>query len=275
MTTEITTTPEGATQGQLTLHAIERIVRDPDADVEKLERMLDLQERILTKEAQHLAALALQKFKSACPQLQKKSIIHDRSGRPVSRYTSFDSMMKQIRPLMVECGFTERFTSVLGTNGGITGVICTITHEAGHSWEALAPVCIDDSGFKNKVQGLGSAMSYGKRYALQNALGIETTEEDDDGHSTEDPPVDPGRPAWKKEEPAAPQTQGPEPTYEELMEVNMASNGITEAQLNGAIYVLTKKKFNDWRKLPVAWRDDMTRDEKWNTIMETINNQEI
>lgn len=60
---------------------------------------------------------------------------------------------------------------------------------------------------KNDPQAVGSAISYGRRYALQSILGI-VAEEDDDGNGAA------GKGTFQKAEPPAPQTPPPARTPE-------------------------------------------------------------
>ena len=61
----------------------------------------------------------------------------------------------------------------------ITG---TLAHRDGHSITDEIPLSIDSSGAKNNVQGVGSTISYGKRYLVGMLLNLVFEGEDDDGH---------------------------------------------------------------------------------------------
>lgn len=69
-------------------------------------------------------------------------------------------------------------------------VTCIITHEAGHSTSTSLQSGRDDSGGKNNIQALGSAVKYLQRYTFISATGLAAQEMDDDGHATSD--TDPG-----------------------------------------------------------------------------------
>ena len=104
----------------------------------------------------------------------------DGPKREISKYAKWESIDAVIRPILGEHGFalsfrTERTDTVLT-------VIAILRHDAGHSTETAGPpVPCDSSGGKNNIQGWGSAMSYGKRYAATAALNLITEGEDDDG----------------------------------------------------------------------------------------------
>ena len=72
----------------------------------------------------------------------------------------------------------------------ITG---TLAHRDGHSITDEIPLAIDASGSKNNVQGWGSSLSYGKRYAtisLLNIISNAKMDEDRDGND-EQAPIEP------------------------------------------------------------------------------------
>lgn len=57
----------------------------------------------------------------------------------------------------------------------------TLTHASGQ-YKEFAPLWLPCDDFMAPTQAIGSACTYGKRYTLQNGLGI-ATEEDDDGNA--------------------------------------------------------------------------------------------
>ncbi len=64
-------------------------------------------------------------------------------------------------------------------------VIGILMHREGHSRESEFLSAADVSGSKNAIQGLGSAVAYGRRYTTKDLLNIATSDEDDDGRRTE------------------------------------------------------------------------------------------
>lgn len=178
MKTEITTTTD--TPVAPLIAVIERAAKDPTVDVDKMERLFALQERLYDRQAEAEANADFSRFKQICP-----SIVRGRSGdRNKWHYAAYEDLMRVIRPHMDACGFVERFETSQTTSGAIASVTCTIVHRAGHSWKSTFPVLADKSGSKNDIQAIGSAVSYGKRYSLGQALGLVFVGEDDDGHGT-------------------------------------------------------------------------------------------
>ncbi len=63
-------------------------------------------------------------------------------------------------------------------------MICTITHELGHSESTSLTANPDISGSKNAIQAIGSTISYLERYTVLALTGLATKDMDDDGVSS-------------------------------------------------------------------------------------------
>ncbi|UOF80237.1 erf superfamily [Caudoviricetes sp.] len=100
-----------------------------------------------------------------------------------SAYSSLASVIDAVRPHLAENGLA--FVQKLGTSEGGIIVETVLIHESG---QELSCGQLFVPATKQDAQGYGSAISYGKRYSLQAALGIAS--EDDDGNAaTKSAPV--------------------------------------------------------------------------------------
>jgi hypothetical protein len=162
-----------------TLALIERMVSDPLVDVDKLERMLSMQERIMGKQAEMEFNQALSRVAEKMPRIVKgKSVSYKETE--AFKYATYEDIDKAVRPLLIEEGMSLSFSTEIRDGGGIV-VIGTLSHRNGHFRTAAIPVPLDTSGGKNNVQGMGSSFAYGKRYTMCMLLNIVTVGEDDDG----------------------------------------------------------------------------------------------
>lgn len=94
-----------------------------------------------------------------------------------SKYAPLDSIIEMIRPILPKHGLSVvQFTDIPQDGQGVI-VETIITHESGQyiSGRLLMPMA------KVDPQGAGSAISYGRRYALAAALNI-VSDEDVDGN---------------------------------------------------------------------------------------------
>lgn len=162
------------------LGMIERAARDPNVDICKMQALLDMQERILKKNAEAEFAQAFTRLSSKLPAIKRSSDVVIKGQKQYS-FARWEDISRQINPLLEEEGFALSFDTQprLGDGGGLI-VTGTLMHSAGHSRQASIPLPLDMTGSKNGVQGYGSTLSYGKRYTATMLLNI-VTEEDDDG----------------------------------------------------------------------------------------------
>ena len=99
-----------------------------------------------------------------------------------SAYSSLASVIDAVRPHLAANGLA--FVQKLHNSDNSVGVETVLIHESG---EELSCGILYIPVTKNDAQGLGSCVSYGKRYSLQAALGVAS--EDDDGNAaTKAPP---------------------------------------------------------------------------------------
>jgi len=152
------------------------------ADVGVLEKLMDLQERWEANEAKKLYVQAMTAFKQKCPAvLPKDGVVDFTSSKGRTHYThaTLGGIVTKVTALMGEHGLSVAW-STGQQNGGVT-VTCHITHEAGHSESVTLSGPPDDSGNKNRIQQVGSTVTYLQRYTLLSALGLATADQDDDG----------------------------------------------------------------------------------------------
>lgn len=159
------------------INLIERACTDPAYDVEKLERLMDMQERVESRIAKWNFDRAVSDFQGECPQIPKKRKISLGSGPPVP-YASYDDMMLIIQPLLTKHGLSVSFDTVY-RGEGVADYICKVSGY-GHTEPRTLTLPWPSNMRVNDTQKMGAANSYGKRYALQNALNIVVTDEDTD-----------------------------------------------------------------------------------------------
>lgn len=161
--------------------AIERMAVNPDVDAEKMLKLLEMQERIMAKQAEMLFNQALGRVQKVLPVVTKHGKIEftDKNGKqretPFARYEDIDEV---IRPLLLNEGFSISFNSEWNDSALVSG---TLSHIGGHSKTSTLRLPLDTSGSKNNLQAMGSTISYGKRYLVGMLLNIITKDEDNDG----------------------------------------------------------------------------------------------
>jgi len=161
---------------------IERVVMNPDADLDKLERMLAMKERIDAQNARTAFARALSQARAAIPPIVKDATVDFTSnkGRTHYKHETLAGIAKQIDPILSQHGLSYRFRTDQG-QGGVK-VTCIVQHSDGHAEETTLSGAPDQSRNMNGFQAVGSAVTYLQRYTLKAALGL-SAEVDDDAQS--------------------------------------------------------------------------------------------
>jgi transcriptional regulator NrdR family protein len=143
----------------------------PDA----LEKMLDMQERILDRQAKVDFNEAFTKLKSELSPIVNNAKSH------TNRYSTIDHIQKTISAPLSKNGFTIRWDATKTAES--IEAECFISHVSGHEKSAKAFAVIEStSKATNASQAVAMATSYAKRYSLLNALGLTTTNEDNDAN---------------------------------------------------------------------------------------------
>lgn len=155
-----------------TLSMIERIALDPNSDVAKLEKMIDLQERVMKTQAKQAYDNAMVLAQSEMPPIDKFKKGHN------SNYAPLDHIMSIVFPVLKRNNLFVRWTSDPRENGSLC-VTCICSHVGGHSETSSMDVKEDRGGSKSDIQGMGSAFTYAKRYTLSALLGLVLTDDTD------------------------------------------------------------------------------------------------
>lgn len=173
---------EGATEvaeySASLLQVIANAARDPSVDIDKMERLIAMQERVQVRDAEVAFSEAFAEMQPNLPAINKGGqIIH--KGQVISEFAEWEDINKAITPVLSAHGFSLSFKPT--TVGSQVAVTAILRHRLGFKDEATLPLPTDTSGAKNAVQGVGSTLSYGKRYAATLLLNLTTEGEDDDG----------------------------------------------------------------------------------------------
>jgi hypothetical protein len=93
-------------------------------------------------------------------------------------YAPLDTIVTQVRPILAKYGLSYAIETAQDANT-ITA-ICKVTHTMGHTEQSSFTVPVDKEGYMTAPQKIASALTYAKRYAFTNVLGILTGDEDTD-----------------------------------------------------------------------------------------------
>lgn len=156
---------------------IERVVMDQTVSIDRLEKMLDMKERMDAETAKREFAAAFARAVNSFPQIPLNGVGHQ--NKP---YAMLKDIIACTRRPLSENGLALSFST--DTSGGDVVVTADLMHRSGHVKSTSITLPKDKSGSKNDVQSIGSSQTYGQRYAAQAILGLSLGEDtEDDGRS--------------------------------------------------------------------------------------------
>lgn len=160
------------------------------ADVERLEKLMLLQERWEASEARKAFVAAFAAFKAEAPTINKNKHVgfSSQKGRTDYDHATLDNVADKLSPILAKHGLTYSYKT-RQDEGGKIFVTCVLTHIMGHSEETTLHAGADNSGNKNSIQAVGSTVTFLQRYTLLAACGIATKGQDDDAGKTHDEPT--------------------------------------------------------------------------------------
>lgn len=155
------------------------------ADLDKLERLLGMQERWDANEAKKAYHFAMSEFKANPPKIEKDKKVGYKTttgGNVGYSHASLANVTEKINKELSKYGLSASWKTQ--QNGSIS-VTCKITHVRGHSEETTLSALADSSGSKNSIQAIGSTITYLERYTLLALTGLATFDMDDDAKSAD------------------------------------------------------------------------------------------
>ena len=151
--------------------------------VDALERLLAMRRELQAEQARSDFFTALAGFQSQIPSIPKSQTarVQSAKGSFSYHYADLAGIQRAIAPQMAAYGLSVTFDTVQDDGG--YSIQAKVHHCAGHTETTTFRVPVDTTARMNSAQAAGSALTYGRRYALCAALGIVTAEDDDDGQS--------------------------------------------------------------------------------------------
>jgi len=153
------------------LSMIERVAMSPDVTMEKLEQLMQMQERIEERNARKAYDSAIADMQAELPRVAENGKSHN------NKYALLEDINDAVRPTLQRHGFAIKFD--LEQPEGVVIVRATLSHREGHREDACVTLPLDTSGSKSAVQSVGSTISYGKRYTICALLNISTGDDID------------------------------------------------------------------------------------------------
>ncbi len=165
------------------LQIISKAASSKAVDIDKMQRLMEMHERILLKNAE--AA-----FNEALAEAQQKMrpVATDAENPQTrSRYATYAALDRAIRPIYTAAGFSLSFDEGDSPKQDHIRVLCYVAR-GGYTRTYRKDIAADGKGAKGgdvmtKTHASGAAGSYGMRYLLRMIFNIAVGEDDTDGNS--------------------------------------------------------------------------------------------
>lgn len=178
-----------ATPVDSTLALIERAARDKTVDVAKMKQLLDMKLEVMRMQRQQEYQQAMCDCQAEMGPVTRQA----ENKHTKSAYAKLEHISKVIRPIYTKHGFSLTYTSTALADGQRL-IVCEVMHRGGHKERHELSGSLDTTGSqgtanKTSIQGLGSTVSYLRRYLTCMIFDVILQDEDDDGQG--EPPAAP------------------------------------------------------------------------------------
>lgn len=169
--------PQLPAQQDVTPSAMLAIAVQQNADLSKLEKLMDLERQWKKDRAREAYYQALAEFKKV-----PIKVVKDKLNKQYnSKYAGLGNMVNTVNAAMAPFGLNARWD--IKQEGGTITVSCILSHTLGHSEQVPMTGVPDNSGSKNELQKIKSTITYLESATYQAVTGVVATDEgDDDGN---------------------------------------------------------------------------------------------
>ncbi len=156
-----------------------RMAVEQGADLDRLERLMALQERWEAGEAKKKFAVAFAAFKAEAVKIIKNKLITDGPLKN-KKHAELSDAVNAATPALSRHGLSTAWRLTKDDKDWLE-VTCTLSHEGGHSESVSMGGPPDTGPGRNAMQARGSTKTYLERYTLTAILGLAAQDADDDG----------------------------------------------------------------------------------------------
>lgn len=175
--------PVAISETNQVLAMIARVATDPNCDIEKMERLMQMRRDEIDREAKLAYSASMIRVQVAMPSVYKAK----ENKQTRSFYADLEAVTKIVTPVYTAEGFSLSFNTGQSLLEKHVLVTCTVLHNMGHSQLFSYDSPIDDAGIQGTVNktpqhGRASAISYAQRYLTKLIFNLILSGEDNDGN---------------------------------------------------------------------------------------------
>jgi hypothetical protein len=145
-----------------------------------IDKLMNLQERWEANQGRKAFDQAIAAAKADIRPVIKNKVVDftNKAGqRTHYQYEDLAEIARTVDPILGAHGLSYRYRTK--QDGNRVSVTCVVSHKDGYSEETSLSAANDESGNKNSIQSIGSAITFLQRYTLKAALGLAATVDDD------------------------------------------------------------------------------------------------
>lgn len=171
------------------LQVIARAAADPTVDIEKMERLMAMHERLIAREAE----TAFNDAMTAC-QHEMRAIAADAyNPQTKSKYPTYAALDRVLRPIYTRHGFSISYDTADSTKAEHVRVLAYVAR-GGYTRTYTQDMPADGKGAKggdvmSKTHATGSANTYGQRYLLGGIFNVVISRDDDGNAASAGPAI--------------------------------------------------------------------------------------
>lgn len=166
------------------LQVITRAASDASVDIDKMERLMQMHERLVARDAEQAFNIAMKEA-----QQEMRPVAADADNPQTrSKYASYAKLDGALRPIYTKHGFALSFDEGDTDKPDHIRVLCYVTHDGGFTRTYRKDMPADGKGAKGgdvmtKTHASGAADSYGARYLLRKIFNVAVGGDDKDGNT--------------------------------------------------------------------------------------------
>lgn len=125
---------------EISIVQLVQLAQSGSLDVDKLERIIALKERVDAQSRKEAFDRALIKCQAEIPRVKKNGLVETRDGKPIYSYARLEDIDASIRPIYQRHGFTVTFDAPMAEDGKIrvVGRFCCAGHTQALEFTASA-----------------------------------------------------------------------------------------------------------------------------------------
>ena len=181
-----------ATSAATILQVIQSAAQNPAADIDKMERLLAMHERIVAREAETAWIEAMAECQREVRQVSADAY----NPQTRSNYATYPALDAKLRPIYSKHGFSISYNTKPSSLGADYLLVVALVSKGAHTRSYEIDMPRDGKGAKGgdvmtKTHATGAGMQYGMRYLLKGIFNVAIGDLDNDGNKPPEKEADP------------------------------------------------------------------------------------